>query len=74
MVSNDEKRVDPTVKTIAEMFPEEFLRNTARETGVVMRARKIDPVILFWWYIHYNPTSIIISTQVIDITSATFPK
>lgn len=39
MVSNDEKSVDPTVKTIAEMFPEEFLRNTARETGVVMRER-----------------------------------
>jgi hypothetical protein len=30
------------------MFPEEFLRNIARETGVVRRERKIDPVILFW--------------------------
>ena len=48
MASNDEKRVDPTVETIAEMFPEDFLRNTARETGVVIRERKIDPVILFW--------------------------
>jgi hypothetical protein len=48
MASNDEKRVAPTVETIAEMFPEEFLRNTARETGVVRRERKIDPVILFW--------------------------
>jgi hypothetical protein len=30
------------------MFPEEFLRNTARETGVVRRERKIDSIILFW--------------------------
>ena len=48
MASNDEKRVDPTVESIVEMFPEDFLRNTARETGVVIRERKIDPVILFW--------------------------
>ncbi len=48
MALNDEKRVDPTVETIAEMFLEAFLRNTARETGVVRRERKIDPVILFW--------------------------
>ena len=45
---NNEKEVDPTVKSIVEMFPEDFLRNTARETGVVKRERKIDPVILFW--------------------------
>jgi len=31
-----------------EMFPEDFLRNTARESGLVIRERKIDPVILFW--------------------------
>jgi IS4 transposase len=48
MSPNDENRVDPTVETIVEMFPEVFLRNTARETGVVIRERKIDPVILFW--------------------------
>lgn len=48
MASNNENRVDPTVETIVEMFPEEFLRNTAQETGVVKRERKIDPVILFW--------------------------
>nr|CBH39235.1 hypothetical protein BSM_27130 [uncultured archaeon]CBH39705.1 putative transposase, truncated [uncultured archaeon] len=29
------------------MFPDDFLRNTARETGVVERERKIDVVILF---------------------------
>ncbi len=48
MALNDEKRVDPTVETIVEMFPETFLRNTAREAGVVIRERKVDPVVLFW--------------------------
>ena len=44
---NDEKGTDPTVEAIVEMFPED-LRNTARESGLVIRERKIDPVILFW--------------------------
>lgn len=48
MISDKENSVDPTVQTIVEMFPEDFLRNTARETGVVERERKIDVVILFW--------------------------
>ena len=48
MALNDEKGVDPTVESIVEMFPEAFLRNTARETGVVIRERKVDPVVLFW--------------------------
>lgn len=48
MAVNAEKGIDPTVETIVEMFPEEFLRNTARKTGVVKRERKIDIVILFW--------------------------
>jgi len=48
MSSDNENSVDPTVQTIVEMFPEDFLRNTARETGVVKRERKIDVVILFW--------------------------
>ena len=30
MASNDEKRVDPTVEAVVEMFPEEFFRTTAR--------------------------------------------
>ncbi len=47
MISDKENSVDPTVQTIVEMFPEDFLRNTARETGVVKRERKIDVVILF---------------------------
>jgi len=48
MISDKENSVDPTVQTIVEMFPEDFLRNTARETGVVERERKIDVVVLFW--------------------------
>jgi len=48
MAVNAERGIDPTVETIVEMFPEEFLRNTARETGVVKRERKVDLVILFW--------------------------
>jgi len=30
------------------MFPEEWLRQTAKETGLIVRERKIDPVIIFW--------------------------
>jgi hypothetical protein len=30
MVPNDEKGIDPTVMTIVEMFPDDFLRDTAR--------------------------------------------
>ena len=48
MVPDNKNKVDPTVQAIVEMFPEDFLRNTARETGVVERERKIDVVILFW--------------------------
>ena len=48
MIPDNENSVDPTVKTLIEMFPEAFLRNTARETGTVERERKIDIVILFW--------------------------
>jgi len=31
-----------------EMFPEEFLRNSARASGFIIRRRKIDLLILFW--------------------------
>jgi hypothetical protein len=48
MISDKENSVGPTVQTIVEMFPDDFLRGTARETGFVKRERKIDPVILFW--------------------------
>ena len=38
---NDEKGTDPTVEAIVEMFPEDFLRNTARESGLVIRGRRM---------------------------------
>jgi IS4 transposase len=33
---------------LRRMFPEEWLRKTARETGLIKRERKIDPTIIFW--------------------------
>ena len=42
---SDKKETDPAVEAIVEMFPEDFLKNTARESGFVIRERKIDPVI-----------------------------
>jgi len=33
---------------LRKMFPEEWLRETARETGLIKRKRKIDPTIIFW--------------------------
>jgi len=33
---------------LRKMFPEEWLRETARETGLIKRERKIDPTIMFW--------------------------
>lgn len=30
------------------MFPEDWLRQIAKETGLIVRGHKIDPVILFW--------------------------
>ena len=34
--------------SLREMFSEEWLRQTAKETGLIVRERKIDPVIVFW--------------------------
>jgi hypothetical protein len=48
MILDNGNSVDPMVKTLVEMFADDFLRDTARETGFVKRERKIDPVILFW--------------------------
>lgn len=45
---SNEKAVDPSVKWLTMLFPEDFIRNTAFETGFIQRERKIDPVILFW--------------------------
>lgn len=33
---------------LTRMFPVEWLRNTAKETKLVKRERKIDPVVMFW--------------------------
>jgi IS4 transposase len=35
-------------RTLCELFPAEWLRNKAKETGLIKRERKIDPVIIFW--------------------------
>jgi putative transposase len=35
-------------KELDDLFPKEFLRQTATETGLIKRERKIDPVIMFW--------------------------
>jgi len=45
---SNEKTVDPSVKWLTMLFPEDFIRNTAFETGFIQRERKIDPVIFFW--------------------------
>ena len=50
MVSH-KKEVDPTVKLLLQIFPEEFIRETARETGAFKRERKIDSVILYWVFV-----------------------
>jgi hypothetical protein len=42
-------RPPPTLEDfLREMFPEEWLRQTAKETDLIVRERKIDPVIIFW--------------------------
>jgi hypothetical protein len=35
----------PLENPLRKMFPEEWLRETARETGLIKRERKIDPTI-----------------------------
>ena len=35
-------------ESLCKMFSEEWLRQTAKETGLIVRERKIDPVIIFW--------------------------
>ncbi len=33
---------------LRKIFPEEWLREIAIETGLIKRERKIDPTIIFW--------------------------
>jgi len=35
-------------RTLCELFPPDWLRDKARETELIKRERKIDPVIMFW--------------------------
>jgi hypothetical protein len=35
-------------KELCKLFPPEWLRDKAKETGLIKRERKIDPVIIFW--------------------------
>jgi len=44
------KKVDVHIveETLCSMFSSEWLRATARETGLVKRERKVDPVVIFW--------------------------
>jgi putative transposase len=35
-------------RELCELYPAEWLRSKARETGLIKRERKIDPVIIFW--------------------------
>ncbi|MDG6244829.1 MAG: IS4 family transposase, partial [Methanolobus sp.] len=41
---------DPQIieKNLCDIFSPDWLRQTANETGLVKRERKIDPVIMFW--------------------------
>lgn len=41
---------DPQVieKAMYQMFPPEWVRQTAKETGLVKRERKVDPVVMLW--------------------------
>lgn len=48
MKNLSDKKIDPSVECLTRLFPEDFIRNTASETGFIQRERKIDPVILFW--------------------------
>ncbi len=45
---SEKRKADPSVECLTRLFPEDFIRNTASETGFIQRERKIDPVILFW--------------------------
>jgi len=35
-------------RELCDLFPAEWLRNKAKETGLIKRERKIDPLVIFW--------------------------
>ncbi len=41
-------QIDPSVEYLLQMFPQDFLRNLSRKTGLIKRQCKIDPVMFFW--------------------------
>ncbi len=45
------KGYDPQIIEVAmhQMFPPEWVNETARETGLVKRERKINPVVMLWF-------------------------
>jgi len=49
-MSGNESIEDPNLieRELCDLFPAEWLRETARETSLIKRERKIDPVIMFW--------------------------
>jgi IS4 transposase len=45
MKAHDPKAIEAAMY---QMFPPEWVRGTARETGLVKRERKVDPVVMLW--------------------------
>ena len=43
-------KIDPKVieKSLNKLFSPDWITQTAKETGFIIRSRKIDPVIFFW--------------------------
>ena len=48
MIGNNQLKNDPVIEQMNRLFPVEYLMETAKETGLVKRIRKINPVTLFW--------------------------
>jgi putative transposase len=48
VVNNSFEEENLVERELCELFPPEWLRNKAKETGLIKRERKIDPVIIFW--------------------------
>ena len=40
--------IDLIMMELCALFPPEWLRDKAKETGLIKRERKIDPVYMFW--------------------------
>lgn len=47
-VKKNKLKHDPRSACLVELFPEEFIRRLSRETGLIERQRKLDPVVFFW--------------------------